>query len=309
MRFRLVVTLMVSALACIVFPALAQQPGGKGRGGPPGGFSGGMGGGFGTSRLFLLRVPEVQKELELVDEQLTAIQKLQEELGGGRGRGGTPGNDGKRGREPGNAGDDGKKSNSGALRSVPADWYFVQAQEQNQPQGQGRRGFGGQPPTDEERAQFEQQRLERAHQEKAKLAEILLPHQMKRLTEIYIQQAGAAALDDEDIAKELNITADQKAQMAKVRDENRQTLGPQMRDLFQPGGDQEAARAKMAELRKAGDDKVFAVLNAAQKAKFEEMKGKPFDLPEGALRAAFGGRGGPPGGQRGKGGPPKGNNN
>jgi hypothetical protein len=310
MRSRLVTVLASVLLACLLIPALAQQPGGqpggKGKGGPPGGFGGGMGGvGFGMSRLFLLRLPEIQKELELVDEQMTAIQKLQEELG--RGRGGPPGQEGDRRR--GKGGEDGKKGPTGAdLRRVPADWYFVQAQGQNQPQGQGRRPFG-QPPTEEERAQFEQQRLERAREEKAKLAEILLPHQLKRLNEIYLQIAGVGALQDEDVAKELNITADQKVKMTAVREEH----SAKRREMFTGGGgggDREALMAKMTEMRKVEDEQVLGVLTADQKAKLTEMKGKPFDLPEGALRAGFGGRGpGGPGSTRGKGGPPKGNNN
>jgi Spy/CpxP family protein refolding chaperone len=168
-------------------------------------------------------------------------------------------------------------------------------------------------------------RLERARQEKAKLAEILLPHQMKRLTEIYIQVAGVNALQDEDIAKELGITDAQTGAIASIRDANREA----MRGLFGPPGggpggpggegDREAmmarfreAQAKMEEARKAGDAKILAVLTAEQKAKFEEMKGAKFELPEEALRAGFGGQGGF---GRGPGGPgdgkrgPRGDNN
>src|SRR5262249_53851637 len=151
--------------------------GGPGRGGP-GGFGGFGGGGFGgTSLLGLLRIPEVQKELELVDEQMTAIQKLQDEaraaFGGGRGG---PGGDGTKGRTKG-------KGNGASIQNPPAEWFFVQQAQPGQGQGQGgRRGGGGFGQlTDEQRAEFQKQRAE----QKAKLAEILLPHQMKRLTEIY----------------------------------------------------------------------------------------------------------------------------
>jgi hypothetical protein len=250
-----------------------------------------------------LRVPEVQKELELVDEQLTAIRKVQEELGRG-GFGGPPGGgpEGQKGRGRGKA--EGKSGNEASLnRAVPASWYFVQAQNPPGQPPEGRRSFGGgQPPSEEDRARFEQMRVERARQERAKLNEILLPHQMKRLTEIFIQQAGASALDDEEVATELNLTVDQKATLAKVRDENRQTMGAQMRELFQPGGDRDANRDKFAAMRKTADEKVLAVLTSEQKAKFEELKGKTFDLPEDALRNSFGGGRGPggPGGERGK---------
>src|SRR5262245_13609017 len=221
MRSRVVMaTVVATALACLAATLHAQdqgqkgqrgqrgqggQPGGRGTGGF-GGFGGGFGGfgGFGgrggTSRLQLLNVEAVQKELELVDEQLTAIQKVRDELRpmGFGGRGGAPGGDAGGRRRGGNGGNN-PPPNGASLQS--ADLYFVQAQQppgQGGQGGQGRRGggqggaggFGNFQLTDEQRAEFEKQRLERLKQEKDKLAEILLPHQMKRLNEIYIQQLG-----------------------------------------------------------------------------------------------------------------------
>jgi hypothetical protein len=298
-RHLTIVTML--ALIGLALPLVAQQREegrGRGPGGPGGG--GGMffgGGGF-VSRLGLLRVEAVQKELDLVDEQLTAIQKLQEEMRP-MGRGfGPPGGtgDGQRGRGPRDG--ERKSPDRGASQlRIPADWYFVQNQ---QPE---RRPFGGEL-TEEQRREFAQARLDRARQEKAKLAEILLPHQMKRLNEIYYQQMGVAALDDEDVAKELNISASQKEQIAKVREENQASMRSQMQELFQNAGDdREATMRKAGEMRRANDKKLLeqavALLTAEQKQKLEELRGKPFDLPEGALF----GRGGPggPGGPRGRG--------
>jgi hypothetical protein len=312
MRFKLAFTMAAMALIGMAATLLAQQPGqpgGRGRGGPPGGFGGFGGGGFGQSRMSLLRIAEVKKELELADEQVTALEKVDQELREkypfGRGPGG-PGGNGPGGKGGDGKGGDGKRgpgrdgnTNRTSL-DTPASWYFVQAQAQpgqNQP---GQRGRGGFPQfTDEQRAEFEKQRLERSREERAKIAEILLPHQLKRLTEIYVQQAGVGALQDEDIAKELGISDGQKAKLAEVQQANREAMGAQMRELYQGGGgDREAARAKMDEMRKAGDAKVLAVLSADQQKKFEELKGKPFDMPEGAGRGGPGG--GPPGGNRGR---------
>lgn len=78
--------LLMTALAvvCVVLvcvtTALAQPGGRGGRGGRGGATTGGPGGGGLTG---LLARPEVQKELELVPEQITDIQKLSE---GGRDR-------------------------------------------------------------------------------------------------------------------------------------------------------------------------------------------------------------------------------
>jgi hypothetical protein len=312
MRSKLVFTVAAIAVVGIALSALAQQQGqrgqgqrGQGQGGGRGGFNfggGGGGGGFLRSRISFLMVPELQKELELADEQVAAIQKVNDELrekypfGGGRGPGGPGGQggrgDGQKGRRGGNNG------NEGAF-TAPVEWYFVQAQAQ-QPGQRGRGGFG-QPQTEEERARMQQQRLERAREEKAKLAEILLPQQLKRLNEIFIQQNGVNALQDEDIAKELGVSDAQKAKLAEVQTANEQAFRTLMGELFQGGGgggDREARQAKMDELRKSGDAKVLAVLSSDQQKKFAEMKGKPFAMPE---NAGFGGGRGGPGGRGGDG--------
>lgn len=304
MRFKHLLTGVAVALISLGALAVAQQPGQ--RGGPPGGRGfpgfggfGGFGGGF-ASRLGLLSIPEVRRELELADEQVEALEKIREEIRtrfpmpgfpGGRGPGGPP--DGQRGRRGGR--------NNEALRNVPTDWFFVQAQEQ-QPGGRGRGGFG--QLTEEQRAEFERQRRERAKFEREKLAEILLPHQLKRLTEIYIQVAGVAALQDDDIAAELGITEAQKSKMAEVQASIREEMGAQMRELFQGGGEREAIQAKMQELRRNAEAKVLAVLTPEQQKKFEEMKGKPFNMPEGFGRGGFG-----PGGPGGRGRGNRGGNN
>ena len=196
----------------------------------------------------------------------------------------------------------GDNNNQGSL-TPPVEWFFVQAQAQpgqGQTQGRGRGGFG-QPQTPEERAAAEKRQLERAQEERAELAKVLLPQQIKRLNEIYIQQVGTGALADEEIAKELGISDAQRAKLAEIRQQNQEAFFAAMRERFQNGGgggggDREAAQARTDEMRKANDAKLLAVLSADQQKKFEEMKGKPFAMPEGA------GRGGPggPGGNRGR---------
>src|SRR6185436_3931099 len=109
-----------------------------------GGFGGGGFGGGNASLLGLLRIPEVQKELELVDEQMTAITKLQEEARAafGGGKGGPPGGDGQKGRTKGKGG------TGASLQNIPAEWFFVQQNQQGQGQ-QGQKGRGGFQLTDE----------------------------------------------------------------------------------------------------------------------------------------------------------------
>ena len=86
--------------------------------------------------------------------------------------------------------------------------------------------------TPEEQAAMEKMRADRDREASAKLGEILLPHQIKRLNEIYVQQAGTAALQDEEIAKLLGISDAQKAKLAEVSLQNRESIGAAVREMF-----------------------------------------------------------------------------
>ena len=245
MRFRMV-TVALLIVACGSTVALAQGRGGRGGRGGPGG---------GANALALLGIDAVQKELELLDDQVAQIQEVAEKL---RGQGQGPGG--------------------------------------NRPNFQDM--------TDEERQQFMEERRKQAEEmatkAKEELKNILLDDQMARLQQIYIQVAGTQALSDADVAAKLGLTADQKSKVDAARQAAQNEMRGQMRELFQ-SGDRDAAMAKMAELRKAADEKVLATLTAAQQKDFEAMKGVAFEMPEGAL---FGGPGGPggPGGNRARGG-------
>ncbi|MBC8873962.1 MAG: Spy/CpxP family protein refolding chaperone [Planctomycetes bacterium] len=144
-------------------------------------------------------------------------------------------------------------------------------------------------------AQMRERREKEAKAGNAKLEEILLPPQIKRLKEIALQQRGTSALTDPEVAKELKITDAQKKKLDEVSTANRESMGTRMRELFQ-GGNREGVREKMQEMRKEADGKVLGVLTAEQKKQFEGMKGEKFEMPE---RTRGGGR---RGGGRGQGG-------
>jgi DNA-binding MarR family transcriptional regulator len=167
----------------------------------------------------------------------------------------------------------------------------------NQPREGGRPDF--QNMSDEERQKAfadMRARMEKQTEEgNAKLAEILVEPQMKRLREISLQLRGTGALSDPKIAAALQLTDEQKKKLEDVGRENMEA----MRGAFQPGGDPAGMREKMQEMRKQADAKTLAVLNDEQKKKFEEMKGEPFPNLD-ALRGGFGGRGA--GGRGGRGG-------
>jgi Spy/CpxP family protein refolding chaperone len=140
----------------------------------------------------------------------------------------------------------------------------------------------------------------------AKVEEILLPNQVKRIKEIILQQQGIRALSNPEVIAELEITDDQKAQFEKVGQENReamQKLGEEMQAAGE-SVDREAMGQKFQELRETNEKNMLAVLTDAQKSEFETMKGEKFDMPQ--RRGGFGGGGfggGFGGGRRGGGRP------
>jgi len=132
--------------------------------------------------------------------------------------------------------------------------------------------------------------MEKLNQEaSAKLAEVLDENQNKRLMGITIQVAGANALMDPAVAKELNVTEEQQTEL---REAQRSTF-QSMRDAREELQDlsREERRAKERELREEADKNLMAVLTSDQTTKFEELKGEPVDIDMSELRG-FGGRGG-----------------
>lgn len=100
------------------------------------------------------------------------------------------------------------------------------------------------------------------------VAEILKPAQLKRGRQIALQQQGARALGNEEVAKALNITDEQKQKIRDIQTKSRE----EMRGL----GRDEDARTKRQELTKATNEKVMGVLTSEQKTKLKELQGEPF---------------------------------
>ena len=76
MRFRFLAAALLAAIM-IAAPAFAQPQ--RGQGGRGFGFGGGGGFGFGGGIAGLLQIEEVRKEVELLDDQWTQIQKINED--------------------------------------------------------------------------------------------------------------------------------------------------------------------------------------------------------------------------------------
>lgn len=69
------------------------------------------------------------------------------------------------------------------------------------------------------------------------------------------------------LAEELKLTEEQKAELQKVRDENREKMKPLMEQMKE-------LRKQMDDLRKADMDSFEAILTPEQKTTFEEIKAK-----------------------------------
>ncbi|MBC8063874.1 MAG: hypothetical protein H7Y17_03530 [Chlorobia bacterium] len=106
---------------------------------------------------------------------------------------------------------------------------------------------------------------------KSALKKTITPAQDKRLTEVWIQRDGSFALSDDEVAKSLDLTADQKKKVSAVFDE----FGEEMQELVMSNGGKVGPEESRA-LREKTKKKLDAILNTSQRAKFEGMKGKPF---------------------------------
>jgi Spy/CpxP family protein refolding chaperone len=107
------------------------------------------------------------------------------------------------------------------------------------------------------------------------LPEILKPEQVKRFTQIQLQQAGPNAFMTPNVQQKLKLTDDQKTKIREITD----VLGQSMREAGQNfQADREGTMKKMAELRKDATDKVFGVLTDDQKKSHKELVGDPFEV-------------------------------
>ncbi len=102
---------------------------------------------------------------------------------------------------------------------------------------------------------------------------ILNEDQMKRYKEISLQAMGFAAFEQEEVAKKLELTDEQKKKIEDIQ----QSVMEQTRSAFQDAqGDREAMVQKMREIREGAKTKALAVLTDKQKETWKEMTGKEF---------------------------------
>ncbi|MBL8065638.1 MAG: hypothetical protein JNM34_07235 [Chthonomonadaceae bacterium] len=142
-------------------------------------------------------------------------------------------------------------------------------------QAGGQRGQGGQGGGQRGQGGSEQgaNRTNQADLDK-KIAEILDDKQEARLAELVIQRAGNRAVLNETVASKLAVTADQKTQLAALREKQR--AGRQGGGQQGQGADREAARAAREKMEKELDAEIGKILTEKQKVELKALGGKPF---------------------------------
>lgn len=101
---------------------------------------------------------------------------------------------------------------------------------------------------------------------------VLSEEQSKRLKEVWVQSCKGMAIADDDVAKELKITEDQRKSIDKIVDE----AANQTMELFGGGNHDDETIKKSQKLREDAGKKLEALLTEDQKKSYEAMKGKEF---------------------------------
>lgn len=150
---------------------------------------------------------------------------------------------------------------------------------------------GGGPPDREAMQKMMEDGRKMADEAKALVEKALTPDQVKRAKQIEVQAMGMRAFANDEIAKTLKVTDDQKEKLKSVMEE----FGKESQDLRQEygirgfggggGGGAPPSPEKMAEYQKKNKaltdetmEKVMKAMTDDQKKAWKEMTGEPFDV-------------------------------
>ena len=105
----------------------------------------------------------------------------------------------------------------------------------------------------------------------ARVLASLSPDQMSRLTELWVQYNGPRVLQNDDVAKQLQLTDDQKSKIKAIWDDYTNVYMDQMRHIH-IGSTMNGVKKK----KKECDAATLALLTDDQNKAFASMQGKPF---------------------------------
>lgn len=119
-----------------------------------------------------------------------------------------------------------------------------------------------------------------AQETRERVAKILAPEQMQRLNEINIQVVGVDALDYDDVAKALGLTAAHRDELKNLANETRRKLAElNATNGRLPANDarRQAWKAKQDEIIAERKASSLALRTDEQKSKFNTLQGEKFD--------------------------------
>jgi len=100
----------------------------------------------------------------------------------------------------------------------------------------------------------------------------ITPEQHKRLKQIAIQTAGLLFVTSPKISKDLNLTPEQEAQAKKLQEEIQNKVFTVMNAKSREGRNE-----KLAEIRHSSNESLYKLLTGAQRTKWKELAGEPFN--------------------------------
>lgn len=107
---------------------------------------------------------------------------------------------------------------------------------------------------------------------------ILTPEQNTRIKELTIQRQGNMAIANEDTAKALGLTDDQKAKVKTLQAKQAEAMTALFEKMRDGELDRDAMRTKMESNQKILAEEMGKILTEEQKTKLKEMGGKPFEF-------------------------------
>jgi Spy/CpxP family protein refolding chaperone len=126
-----------------------------------------------------------------------------------------------------------------------------------------------------------QKKLDRhAAENRSRVFNLLTPQQIARLNEINLQVVGVAALNFDDVADKLALTAEQKTQLKIVADEARRKqdeLNAKNNGKPVDASRRLAYKQELDQITTARKKQAFAVLTDDQQASFKKLQGEKFD--------------------------------
>jgi hypothetical protein len=108
---------------------------------------------------------------------------------------------------------------------------------------------------------------------------ILEQPQRDRLRQIQLQRVGLTSLGQDDVAKEVELEAEQKEMVIHILDDQRKKTQEHFQKMLADGGgiQQDQVASFMKKLREQTESDLAVILTPEQQTKWEQIKGPKFD--------------------------------